>query len=277
MYYFQGFQSYQSRQINPEFLKLIRYISSAIRFQSYQSRQINPDYNNIRPRCTEDFVSIVSIQTDQSRRVRLLMASFLTRRFNRINPDRSIPTCSSKLEASDLLGFQSYQSRQINPDTSAAASWIRHSLSFNRINPDRSIPTSDESWGFNCYYLFQSYQSRQINSDLSCRECRESTFSSFNRINPNRSIPTQVHDYKYNDRLKVSIVSIQTDQSRHEYDLADPSQMSAFQSYQFRQINPDCYLCEARRGAALWGRMAEPIFWRTKWLKNIQQILYNPG
>ena len=114
------FQSYQSRQINPDMVFTIPKIKLLVHtFQSYQSRQINPDppiacrwhgtcagFNRINPdrsiptrkrvgkrRYQPSAVSIVSIQTDQSRRSKKPMRKEMNlRSFNRINPDRSIPT-----------------------------------------------------------------------------------------------------------------------------------------------------------------------------------------
>ena len=61
----QSFQSYQSKQINPDCSKGETAKSILMRFQSYQSKQINPD-NFLRNLNTIvlDLVSIVSIQTD---------------------------------------------------------------------------------------------------------------------------------------------------------------------------------------------------------------------
>ena len=60
-----------------------------------------------------------------------------------------------------------------------------------------------------------------------------------NRINPDRSIPTLIGTYRSGRDGEVSIVSIQTDQSRLLKALPDRKDLIAFQSYQFRQINPD--------------------------------------
>ena len=68
------FQSYQSRQINPDDNATFAAIIAAAEFQSYQSRQINPDMN----------------QT--------LMIGTLQSCFNRINPNRSIPTMTALLQ-----------------------------------------------------------------------------------------------------------------------------------------------------------------------------------
>ena len=64
--------------------------------------------------------------------------------FNRINPNRLIPTFSALDKRSDLtIEFQSYQSKQINPDVDMEIhSEHMNRACFNRINPDRSIPTN---------------------------------------------------------------------------------------------------------------------------------------
>ena len=64
----------------------------------------------------------------------------------------------------------------------------------------------------------------------------------FNRINSDRSIPTS---YIFRDETKykeVSIVSIQTDQSRPSNAKMLDNIEALFQSYQFRQSNPDVEL-----------------------------------
>ena len=82
---------------------------------------------------------------------------------------------------------------------------------------------------------FQSYQSRQINPDRPLVTPTTAELPGFNRINPNRSIPTTHMSTKAEPMTIVSIVSIKTDQSRR-------------------------YPRVAGRGAALRGRMAEPVF-----------------
>ena len=62
-------------------------------FQSYQSKQINPDNAGFDTSDGSNTVSIVSIQTDQSR--------------PKLN----------KLKGKVKKKFQSYQSKQINPDS----------------------------------------------------------------------------------------------------------------------------------------------------------------
>ena len=91
--------------------------------------------------------------------------------------------------------FQSYQSKQINPDENSLVENLNSLCGFNRINPNRSILTQEEDWKKDRWY------------------------QGFNRINPNRSIPTR---RKLDQSLLVSgvsIVSIQTDQSRRVYRL----------------------------------------------------------
>ena len=64
-------------------------------------------------------------------------------RFNRINPNRSIPTTRSRSgKAYWNHSFQSYQSKQINPDDDIVTTpTFVPGKGFNRINQDRSIPT----------------------------------------------------------------------------------------------------------------------------------------
>ena len=87
-------------------------------FQSYQSKQINPDeQKHAWETRYHSRVSIVSIQTDQSRPSR--GSAWLlppTPSFNRINPNRSIPTSLAPRMRQQEIPFQSYQSKQINPD-----------------------------------------------------------------------------------------------------------------------------------------------------------------
>ena len=64
--------------------------------------------------------------------------------------------------------FQSYQSKQINPDENSLVENLNSLCGFNRINPNRSILTQEEDWKKDRWY------------------------QGFNRINPNRSIPTSI-------------------------------------------------------------------------------------
>ena len=65
------FQSYQSKQINPDLICTQEcLILPQLGFQSYQSKQINPDLIRLGENVSELEVSIVSIQTDQSRHYR---------------------------------------------------------------------------------------------------------------------------------------------------------------------------------------------------------------
>ena len=62
----------------------------------------------------------------------------------------------------------------------------------------------------------------------------------FNRINSGRSIPTMItHSCMMRVSGSVSIVSIQADQSRQVNKKLNLKLAALFQSYQFRQINPD--------------------------------------
>ena len=89
-------------------------------------------------------------------------------------------------------------------------------MGFNRINSGRSIPTITE-----------------------CHVPYNSTVLSFNRINSGRSIPTQNGAWRSTSIDDVSIVSIQADQSRRIMSGMTGFGDAVFQSYQFRQINPD--------------------------------------
>ena len=66
------------------------------------------------------------------------------------------------------MWFQSYQSKQINPDKEETVDYLTGKDRFNRINPNRSIPTPKDFYFPNKpNEKFQSYQSRQINLDRS--------------------------------------------------------------------------------------------------------------
>ena len=89
--------------------------------------------------------------------------------------------------------------------------------------------------------MFQSYQSKQINPDNGYSVVMVQWLKRrFNRINPNRSIPIRLIRCSEIQCSRVSIVSIQTDQSRRKQVLPSTSQICMFQSYQSKQINPDC-------------------------------------
>ena len=114
-------------------------------FQSYKSRQINPDEGWMK----YTIFLIREFQSYQSRLRIIRSIGLWNVRFNRINPDSSIPTRNYALiDLASLIGFQSYQSKQ--------------------INPNRSIPTPKDFYFPNKpNEKFQSYQSRQINLDRS--------------------------------------------------------------------------------------------------------------
>ena len=153
---------------------------------------------------------------------------FQSYQFRQINPDVGDP----RIRGLNYMEFQSYQFRQINPDLRVLLHLNKPLSSFNRINSGRSIPT----WMFrNMFWtlsqVFQSYQFRQINPDTQPDHIStHQQWIGFNRINSGRSIPTRAESME--------------DLYQH---------MSEFQSYQFRQINPDSYLWEASRGAVLRG------------------------
>ena len=165
------------------------------------------------------------------------MVRFQSYQFRQINPDDMFDT----IIFDQYHVFQSYQFRQINPDsciftcfdTECAVSivsiqadqsrlcdcWCMSCTTikgFNRINSGRSIPTQLIRVKFQKLPQFQSYQFRQINPDL---------LSSFN--------------IAFSSFDNVSIVSIQADQSRHLKAKVNKKLNLKFQSYQFRQINPD--------------------------------------
>ena len=140
------------------------------------------------------------------------------RRFNRINSGRSIPT-KTQTWKHGLILFQSFNrinsGRSIPTKLTNALNAPGHAR-FNRINSGRSIPT---------------YQDRYMDPFVGPR---------FNRINSGRSIPTRLPEEEFNIISIVSIVSIQADQSRLQYTLNGVGMIfHVFQSYQFRQINPD--------------------------------------
>ena len=117
--------------------------------------------------------------------------------------------------ASDLRLFQSYQSKQNNPDRVPIMLELLEIKCFNRINPNRTIPTRKNSLKTTVPILFQSYQSKQINPDVNLAIrflCILALFQSYQskQINPDDS------------RLK------------NEY-----TNTLWFQSYQSKQINPD--------------------------------------
>ena len=109
--------SIQTDQSRPIAIQVVIFIAAL--FQSYQSKQINPDHFDEKEVNEINEVSIVSIQTDQSRRfiIHTVLCLGCTG-FNRINPNRSIPTWIIRIYSASLAMFQSYQSKQINPDLS---------------------------------------------------------------------------------------------------------------------------------------------------------------
>ena len=115
------FQSYQSKQINPDRLRILSISAPNRGFQSYQSKQINPDTVDFsKIKVIAQNVSIVSIQTDQSRLESGFLLIFKEHYYVSIV---SIQTDQSRHRLFALVGGAPY-------------------LSFNRINPNRSIPTA---------------------------------------------------------------------------------------------------------------------------------------
>ena len=137
------FQSNKSRQINPNMSRQIQTASVTTRFKHINSDRSIPTKDVPILRLTSRKVSIVSIKTDLSRRFPARTWPVLPPvSFNRINPNRSIPTLRNAVGLRGVKSmFQSYQSRQINPDTGL---------------PEPQPDT---------LFMFQSYQSRQINPD----------------------------------------------------------------------------------------------------------------
>ena len=163
------FQSYQSKQINPDLKGVQTMKTKTLKFQSYQSKQINPDMDlRLRNLANLSLVSIVSIQTDQSRRAYWNHSSqyldeFQSYQSKQINPDENIATLKEHAdEEVSIVSIQTDQSRLVKESSAHGLVQGR----FNRINPNRSIPT----WGNLILHrwlllLFQSYQSKQINPD----------------------------------------------------------------------------------------------------------------
>ena len=111
--------------------------------------------------------------------------------FNRINSGRSIPTMITEnmLEGS-FIGFNRINSGRSIPTICLILLYSISITCFNRINSGRSIPTVVFSHVLILNVQFQSYQFRQINPDyVIAGACL---------------VP----------QLRVSIVSIQADQSR---------------------------------------------------------------
>ena len=119
-------------------------------FQSYQFRQINPDASagNFY-KLMADEVSIVSIQADQSRQKKTLLKISLFLSFNRINSGRSIPTWQKRFtNTKEIQEFQSYQFRQINPDSYVWAFNTKRKLlvSIVSIQADLSRHSKEHLW-----------------------------------------------------------------------------------------------------------------------------------
>ena len=138
--------------------------------------------------------------------------------FNRINSGRSIPTfrcCWINSGESSRVSIVSIQADQSRLDEFGNQKPVETTVSIVSIQADQSrrgvIQMTDEEWE-----KFQSYQFRQINPDVHQMQKISVTWRKcFNRINSGRSIPT-VHSPILMDWCS-----------------------SGFQSYQFRQINPD--------------------------------------
>ena len=138
-------------------------------------------------------VSIVSIKTDQSRR-----------------------QCCETREFANVAEFQSYQSRQINPDICCALIAFRlgFEVSIVSIKTDQSRRRRNSVTN-RSMYVFQSYQSRQINPDQVKFRSGLAVIRSVSivsiKTDQSRHSNSTVHHCPV---PRVSIVSIKTDQSR---------------------------------------------------------------
>ena len=139
-------------------------------------------------------VSIVSIQTDQSRPFSCILKIVQQGSFNRINSDRSIPTLDNRnydvpwVRQVSIVSIQTDQSRLGKRFSKRK---VKEQVSIVSIQTDQSRPGLSLHNGERFAKRFQSYQFRQINPD-------GKIMGLWNNIK------------------------------------------TLFQSYQFRQINPDC-------------------------------------
>ena len=137
--------------------------------------------------------------------------------------------------------FQSYQFRQINPDVGSVAVSRPEYDRFNRINSGRSIPTLNHVWLRVQVATIVSIVSIQADqSRLLEIEVRIFLKNGFNRINSGRSIPT-VSGTGTIDELYKSFNRINSGRSIPTAIISTiiTFKVVKFQSYQFRQINPD--------------------------------------
>ena len=90
-------------------------------FQSYQSKQINPDFVDFGEVYCSRRVSIVSIKTDQSRLQIWCLDDYgdWCVSIVSIKTDQSRHGAGSVIYGANYGKFQSYQSRQINPDSNS--------------------------------------------------------------------------------------------------------------------------------------------------------------
>ena len=138
--------------------------------------------------------------------------------------------------------FQSYQFRQINPDSCVVTyhAVVNHKVSIVSIQADqsrhvRAYANQDVNKVVSIVSI-QADQSRLfITTNAGIKIDRFQSYQ-FRQINPDsvRGYFPQIGSFA------VSIVSIQADQSRLEcVDTIKCIMLNKFQSYQFRQINPD--------------------------------------
>ena len=123
--------------------------------------------------------------------------------------------------------FQSYQFRQINPDLTvgSALSQLAYAVSIVSIQADQSRPRQIQICLYRCNRVsivsIQADQSRRVQTGNLWQ-----VIGGFNRINSGRSIPTNVAE-------------------------ATQTMQLSFQSYQFRQINPDEAKAQADKANAV--------------------------
>ena len=148
------------------------------------------------------------------------------------------PMCISKQG-----GFQSYQFRQINPDAleeDAKYLELEWTVSIVSIQADQSrLMETKESLHTVC--CFNRINSGRSIPTLSWNLLKYSLLNCFNRINSGRSIPTQ--------QVQQAPVAQQRGFQSYQFRQINPDEWtewldeidyySVFQSYQFRQINPD--------------------------------------
>ena len=140
-----------------------------------------------------------------------LFNKFQSYQFRQINPDTAKAVLHKLNEIVSIVSIQADQSRRLNQNQRIKRQLSFQSYQFRQINPDRR----SSLWSFPLQAVFQSYQFMQINPDNMKFHSNISLESCFNRINSCRSIPTPSDKPQLATRTAVSIVSIHADQSRH--------------------------------------------------------------